>query len=166
METKLYSASTQMTPAIYKDFYKIYYRERLKVFRAVSAVIAVILILAAAYIYNSGMPLVWCVIALWVGVFLLFYPSIAYRKPYKKAKDKSQTTHFAFYESYVAEKTNSKSSDYSYSDLEKIIETNKYFLIFHSIESVSIVDKAHISAPSEDVAAFLKTKAEYKKIKF
>ena len=27
---KLYGASTQMTPAVYKDFYKTYYNEKLK----------------------------------------------------------------------------------------------------------------------------------------
>ncbi|MCC8160761.1 MAG: YcxB family protein [Oscillospiraceae bacterium] len=165
MENKLYSASTQMTPNIYKDFYKVYYKERLRIFNTVSTVIAVILILIGAYIYYSEMPLVWCVIALWIGAFLLFYPHVAYKKPYKRDKDKTQTTHFAFYENYVAEKTNSKSSDYNYSDLEKIIETNKYFLIFHSMESVSIVDKEHMSAPSEEIAAFLKTKTEYKRLK-
>lgn len=165
MEKKLYGASTQMTPAIYKDFYKIYYNERLKTFNAAVAVIAILLIACAAYIYYKGFGLIWSIIALWIGVFLLFYPRMAYRKPYKRSKDKTQTTHFAFYENFVSEKTNSKKTDYNYSDLMRVIETNNYFFIFHSLESVSIVDKAHMTCESGELADFLKTKTEYKKLK-
>lgn len=165
MEKKLYGASTQMTPAVYKDFYKIYYAERLRGFKIVSALIAAALIICAAYLYYNNFSLVWAFIALWIGAVLLVYPHMAYRKPYKKAKDTKQTTHFAFYETYVSEKTNSKSTDYNYSDLMKIIETNRYFLIFHDIGSVSIVIKDNVKEDSSGLAQMLKTKARYKKIK-
>ena len=165
MEKKLFSASTQMTPVIYRDFYKLYYKERLKVFNIVATIVAIIAILGAAVMYRKGFSLVWTVIALWIGIFLLIYPRMAYKKPYKRAKDKKQTTHFAFYETYVSEKTNSKGTDYNYSDLMKVIETGKYFLIFHSIESISIVDKTGVKEDCGALAEFLKTKTAYKKIK-
>ena len=128
---KLYGASTQMTPAVYKDFYKTYYNEKLKV----------------------------------IGAFLLFYPRMIYRKPYKNAKDNSQTTHFAFFENYMSEKTKSHVNEYKYDDIQKVFETGKYFFIFHNSESVSIVDKAHFSGDVESFSGFIKTKTQYKKIK-
>lgn len=164
-EEKLYSAVTHTTPVVYRDFYKIYYRERLKAFSVVSAVIAAALILGAAYLYYNKFPPVWCFIALWIGAVLLVYPRMAYRKPYKRAKDIKQTTHFAFYETYVAEKTNSESTNYNYADLMKVIETNSYFLIFHNINSVSIVTKENVKEGSDGLAKLLKGKTEYKRIK-
>ena len=163
---KLFSAVTIMTPVIYKDFYKLYYKERLKVFRFVTAVIAIAAIIGGLYMYYNNSPLMWAVIALWIGAFLLFYPRVAYRKPYKKARDTKQTTRFAFYETYVSEKISSNETDYNYSELMKVIETDKYFFIFHSIESISIVDKESVKGGAEELAVFLKTKvSSYKKAK-
>lgn len=47
---KLYGASTQMTPAVYKDFYKTYYNEKLKVFKIVAEIVGLIAIFSAFYI--------------------------------------------------------------------------------------------------------------------
>ena len=99
----------------------------------------------------------WCISA--------FYPRMIYRKPYKNAKDNSQTTHFAFFENYMSEKTKSHVNEYKYDDIQKVIETGKYFFIFHNSESVSIVDKAHFSGDVESFSGFIKTKTQYKKIK-
>ena len=44
---KLYGASTQMTPAVYKDFYKTYYNEKLKVFKIVAEIVGLIAIFGA-----------------------------------------------------------------------------------------------------------------------
>ncbi|MCH5209714.1 MAG: YcxB family protein [Oscillospiraceae bacterium] len=163
---KLFSAVTIMTPVIYKDFYKLYYKERLKVFRFVATVIAIAAIIGGLYMYYNNFPLMWSVIALWIGAFLLFYPHVAYRKPYKKARDAKQTTRFAFYETYVGEKISSNETDYNYSELMKVIETDKYFFIFHSIESISIVDKESVKGGSEELAEFLKLKVPaYKRVK-
>lgn len=162
---KLYSASTQMTPVIYKDFYKTYYNEKLKVFKIVAEIIGLIAILASFYILTNGYGLLWGVIALWGGAFLIFYPRMIYRKPYKNAKDNSQTTHFSFYENYMSEKTKSQVSEYKYADIKKVIETGKYFFIFHNSESVSIVDKSHFNGDVESFSGFIKTKIQYKKIK-
>lgn len=162
---KLYSASTQMTPVIYKDFYKTYYNEKLKVFKIVAEIVGLIFILAAFYILSKGYGLLWGIIPLWAGVFLLFYPRMIYRKPYKNAKDNSQTTHFAFFENYMSEKTKSQVNEYKYSDIQKVLETGKYFFVFHDSESVSIVDKSHFNGDVESFSGFIKTKTQYKKIK-
>ena len=46
---KLYGASTQMTPAVYKDFYKTYYNEKLKVFKIVAEIVGLIAIFSASH---------------------------------------------------------------------------------------------------------------------
>ena len=78
---KLYGASTQMTPAVYKDFYKTYYNEKLKVFKIVAEIVGLIAIFGAFYILANGYGILWGAIALWIGAFLLFYPRMIYRKP-------------------------------------------------------------------------------------
>lgn len=161
---KLYTAVTQMTPAIYRDFYRIYYRERLKVYTYIAAVIGLIMIAAGIYIYKKEFGLMWSVLAVWIGIFLLIYPRIAYRKPYKRARNSKLTTRFAFYEDYISERTNSVTTDYSYNSLLKVIETNKYFLIFHSLESVSIVDKSSVGEDVQGLCRLLSAKTKYKKI--
>ena len=162
---KLYGASTQMTPTVYKDFYKTYYNEKLKVFKIVAEIVGLIAIFGAFYILANGYGILWGAIALWIGAFLLFYPRMIYRKPYKNAKDNSQTTHFAFFENYMSEKTKSHVNEYKYDDIQKVLETRKYFFIFHNSESVSIVDKDHFSGDVESFSDFIKTKTQYKKIK-
>ena len=74
-------------------------------------------------------------------------------------------THFAFFENYMSEKTKSHVNEYKYDDIQKVLETGKYFFIFHNSESVSIVDKAHFSGDVESFSGFIKTKTQYKKIK-
>lgn len=160
---KLFTALTQMTPAIYRDFYKVYYRERLKVFTAVATVIGAALIAAGVYIYKENFGLLWAVIALWLGAFLVVYPRLAYRKPYKRARNARLTTRFVFYEDYVSERTDSVTTDYTYKSLLKAIDTGKYILIFHSSESVSIVDKASVREDAKALCRFLATKTVFKK---
>lgn len=160
---KLYTAVTQMTPAIYKDFYKIYYRERLRVYTLITAVIGVLMVAAGIYIYKKEFGLMWSVIAVWLGAFLLFYPHVAYRKSYKRARGSKLTTRFAFYEGHISERTNSVTTDYSYNSLLKVIDTNKYILIFHSLESVSIVDKSTVKEDVQGLCRLLSVKTKYKK---
>lgn len=165
MEEKLFSASTTMTPVIYKEFYKLYYKERLKAFNIISAMVGVILIAVGIILNKKGFGIVWSLISVWIGAVLLIYPRMAYRKPYKRAKDQKQTTHFSFYETFVSEKTNSKGTDYSYKDFERVIEKGKYLMIFHNMESVSIVDKENVKGNAEELCEFLKARTTYKKIK-
>lgn len=164
-DKKLFSASVQMTPMIYKDFYKAYYAEKLSVFNSAAIIIAALLLLGAVYILKNGFGILWAVILAWIGVFIVFYPRMLYRKPYKRSKNSSQTTHFAFYENYMTERINSKTEKYMYSSLDHVTETGKYFLIYHSAQSVSIVDKSRMSCASEEMASFLKVKTKYKRIK-
>lgn len=163
-EKRLYSGSTKMSPVIYKDFYKLYYKERMKAVNVILLVIGIAVIAGGIYLYKTSQPLLWTVIALWIGAFLIVYPRMMYRKPYKRAKNNTQSTHFSFYETYMTEKTNSEKTTHYYSDLKKITETKKYFLIFHDNENVSIVDKDNLDCSSEELSAFLKTKTEYKSI--
>lgn len=162
--TKLYTAFTQMTPAVYKDFYKIYYRERLRVFTIITAVIGILLIALGVYIYKKEFGIMWSVIAVWIGAVLLVYPRSAYKKPYKRAKDAKLTTRFAFYEDYVSERTDSVTTDYSYNSLLKVLETNKYILIFHLQESVSIVEKKSVKEGADGLCRLLSSKVKYRKI--
>ncbi len=165
MDKKLFGASTTMTPDIYKEFYRLYYRERLKVFSIIAALAGVILIAGGIYLNRKGFGYVWSLIAVWIGAVLIIYPRVAYRKPYKKSKDHKQTTHFAFYEDFVAEKTNSKGADYKYAELEQVIETDKYIMIFHDMNSISIVDKKNVKGNIEELSEFLKVRTAYRRIK-
>lgn len=164
MGEKLFTASVTLTPDIYKTFYKTYYSEKLRKFNIVAVIIAVLLIIGAMYIYFNGFGMVWFLSALAIAIFLLLYPRGVYRRPYKKSKDISQTTHFAFYEDSFSEKTNSKTDNHRYSNLKNIIETNKYIFIFQSDENASIVDKSTVK-DIEALIDFLKSKSPYKKIK-
>ena len=68
---KLYGASTQMTPAVYKDFYKTYYNEKLKVFKIVAEIVGLIAIFGAVLytckrirnFVGSDCTLDWCISA-------------------------------------------------------------------------------------------------------
>lgn len=94
---KLYGASTQMTPTVYKDFYKTYYNEKLKVFKIVAEIVGLIAIFSAFYILANGYGILWGAIALWIGAFLLFYPRMIYRKPYKNAKRQQSDNALCFF---------------------------------------------------------------------
>jgi hypothetical protein len=165
MEKKNFSASTQMSPDIYKDFYKTYYNEKLKVFNIFAVIAAVILILAAMFFYYRGLGLAWSLIELWVAIFLLIYPRRMYRKPYKRAKDTSQTTHFEFFDDYMSEKTHSRVHNCQYKDIKKIIETKKYFFIFLGGDNASIIDKSTVENDASSLSSFLKSRTECKVVK-
>lgn len=78
-----------MTPAVYKDFYKTYYNEKLKVFKIVAEIVGLIAIFGAFYILANGYGILWGAIALWIGAFLLFYP--AYDIPQSHTKTQKTT---------------------------------------------------------------------------
>ena len=160
-EKRLYKVITQMTPEIYRDFYKFYYSDRLKVFRIISTVVGIMLLTAAAMMFYT-----WIALAAWIGLFLLVYPRMAYRRVFKREKDTKQTTHFSFYESYMREKTRGEESEYEYDALLRIVETPKYIFIYHSIESVSIVVKSEVKEGADGLCALLKSNVKnYKKVK-
>lgn len=155
-----------MTPEIYKDFYKFYYSDRLKVFRVIATVIGIALLLGAMMMFYGEFAMVWIALAAWVGLFLLVYPNVAYRRPYKRARSQQITTYFSFYAGSVEERTSGEKSSYDYSSLLKVVETPKYIFIYHSIESVSIVIKSEVKEGADGLCALLKSNtANYKKVK-
>ena len=165
MSDKLFRATTVMTPVIFKDFYKFYYRDRLKAFSIIATVISVLAIAAGIMLYARGFHPVWTALLVWLGVFLLVYPRVAYRRPYKRAKDQHITTYFSFYDTYVEERTSGEKGNYPYTELLKVVETPKYIFIYHTPESVSIVDKETVKEGSDGLCALLEGKTNYKKVK-
>ena len=94
---KLYGASTQMTPAVYKDFYKTYYNEKLKVFKIVAEIVGLIAIFSAFYILANGYGILWGAIALWIGAFLLFLSSYDIPQAIQKRKRQQSDNTFCFF---------------------------------------------------------------------
>ncbi len=162
---RLYSAVTVMSPAIYKEFYRAYYKDRYKTFIWVSTLISIIAAFAALYMFFNAKNPIWCLIPMWICGFMLIYPRNMYKKPYKRSRNTAVTTHFAFYEYEATEKTNSKKSSYKYTDLSKIIETSNHFVIIHNDENASVVDKSSLDGDVKVFSQFLRTRAPYKKVK-
>lgn len=161
-EKKIACARTETNPALLKNFYRTYYDERFRTLRIILLVIAVVLFLAAAAVYYNGFGIMWTVIFLWLGLLFVIYPRNAYRKPYKKAKDTKTVTHFDFYAEYMSERSNGVSERFRYGDIYRTMETNQYFYIFHSPDSVSVVEKKDISFGSaEEICELLKSKTKY-----
>ena len=94
---KLYGASTQMTPAVYKDFYKIYYNEKLKVFKIVAEIVGLIAIFGAFYILANGYGILWGAIALWIGAFLLFLSAYDIPQAIQKRKRQQSDNALCFF---------------------------------------------------------------------
>lgn len=163
-EKKIASCRTETNPALLKSFFKTYYSEKYKAVNTAIRVIAVILLVAAAAAYYNGLPLAAPIICAWLGLFLIIYPSNAYRRPYKAAKNKKSVTHFDFYEDCMTERGGSGTEKFKYSDIYKTIETNRYFYIYHSPDTASVVEKDNISFGSADaIGEILKAKTNYKK---
>ena len=165
-EKKLYKTATQMSPEIYKDFYRFYYADRLKVFRVIATVVGIMLLLGAMMMFYGEFKMIWIALSAWVGLFLLVYPNVAYRRPYKRARDQKLTTYFTFYENRVEERTNVEKGSYDYSSLLKVVETPKYLFIYHTKESISIVIKSEVKDGADGLCRLLNDKTEnYKKVK-
>ena len=58
-----------MTPAVYKDFYKTYYNEKLKVFKIVAEIVGLIAIFSAFYILANGYGILWGAIAAFLSSY-------------------------------------------------------------------------------------------------
>lgn len=165
-EEKLVSAHTETNPVLYKNFFRTYYSEKLKTVKIITLIVAVILFVAALYLYYNGAPLMWPGICLWIGLVLIIYPRNAYRKPYRKVKDTRVTTHFDFYSDSMTERSGGNEESFKYSDVYKTIETNQYFYIFHTPESASVVEKSNINFGDADrLRTILKLNTNYKRKK-
>lgn len=165
-EKKLVSAHTETNPALMKNLYRTYFAERYKTAKAVMTAAAVLLFVAAAALYYNNFGLIYPALCVWIGAVLLVYPMNMYRRQYKKMKDTRLTTYFDFYENSMTERSNGKSESFKYSEIEKTLETNQYFYIFHTQDAVSVLEKKDISQGNEDeLRSILKLKTRYKRKK-
>lgn len=163
-EKKIASCRTETNPALLKSFFKTHYSEKYRAVNIITRVIAVILLVAAAAAYYNGLPIAAVVICAWLGLFLIVYPSNAYRRPYKAAKNNKAVTHFEFYKDYMTERGSGSTEKFKYSDIYKTIETSRYFYIYHSPDTASVVEKDNISFGTADaIGELLKSKTKYKK---
>lgn len=149
-ENKIVTAVTETNPTLYKCFFRTYYKEKLKAANMITLILAIILFIAAAYLYYNGFPLMWPGICVWIGLILIVYPRNMFRRSYRKMKDTRMTIYFDFYDDHMTERSGGKSEDFKYSDIYKTIETNRYFYIFHSPENASVVEKSGIKSGDAD----------------
>lgn len=165
-DEKIISASTETNPMLYKNFFRMYYNEKLAAVKVVTLIIAIIMFVAALYFYYSDFPLIWTGVFMWIGLLLIIYPRNAYRKPYRRMKNERVTTYFDFYADSMTERSGGSSESFKYSDIYRTIETNQYFYIFHTPESASVVEKSDINLGDADgLRALLKSKTNYKRRK-
>lgn len=163
---KLVSAKTETSPVLYKNFFRTYYAEKMKTAKIVMFIIAILLILAAMKLYYSGSALMYPIILVWLGLFLIVYPFNMYRKPYRKMRDIKITSHFDFYDDYMTEHSGGKTETHKYGDILRTLETGQYFYIFYTAENASLVEKSNITMGNEDILrSLLKSKTNYKKKK-
>ena len=162
MEKLIAKAKTTTNPQLYKEFFKSYYKEKTKILVVITSIIGALAILFAMYaLYFIG-NLFAVTIPLAAGIMLIIYPRFSYMRPYNSVKNNKITTTFEFYEDCLVEINKASRDSYKYSDLMKIVETDKYFYIYHSAESASVIDKSNIRLCTEDeLKSFLKTKLEF-----
>lgn len=102
---KLYGASTQMTPAVYKDFYKTYYNEKLKVFKIVAEIVGLIAIFGAFYILANGYGILWEQLHFGL-VHFCFLSAYDIPQAIQKRKRQQSDNALCFFENYMSEKQN------------------------------------------------------------
>ena len=154
---KLVSAKTETSPVLYKNFFRTYYAEKMKTAKIIMLIIAIIAILAAMKLYYSGSALMYPIILVWLGFFLIVYPFNMYRKPYRKMKDIKITSHFDFYEDCMTEHSGGKTETHKYGDILRTLDT---------AENASLVEKSNITMGNADILrSLLKSKTNYKKKK-
>lgn len=153
---------TEMTPAVYKDFYKFYFAQQYRTFKIVLTCVAIAALAAAIGASSLNFGMMWILIFLWIAIVCFIYPRFAYRRPYKRTRNSKQTTRFSFFENHVSEKTNGEESEYKYSELMKVVETKKYLFIFHNETGISIVIKSEVKDDGADgLCNLLKSKTKY-----
>ena len=162
-DLRLYTVTTVTNPALYREFFRMYYKETLKTMRIATTIIGVLLVVLAVNIFINDFGLVWALLCAWVGAVLLVYPRNAFRKPYRKMKGNIAQTRFDFFEDYMTEKAAGQKERYEYADMYKTIETGKYIYLFHEKNSVSVVDKSDMAEEdAKGLSNFLKSKTNYK----
>ena len=162
MEKLIAKAKTTTNPQLYKEFFKSYYKEKTKTLVMITSIIGVLAILFSMYAFYFIRNMYAVTVPLAAGIMLIIYPRFSYRRPYNSVKNNKITTTFEFYEDMLVEINKASRDSYEYSKLKKVVETDKYFYIYHSAESASVVDKDNIRlCTAEELKSFLKTKLEF-----
>ena len=138
------TARTTTSPGLYKEFFKTYYKEKLRGFRIVTIIIGAALIAFGFYALAAQMNIFITAVPIAAGAVLIIYPAYAYRRPYKSVKDTVQTLKYEFYPDRYVEFMDNSQQEYRYSELLKVTETEKYIYLFHTRETASVVDKDRV----------------------
>ena len=158
--------TSRMADAEFRDFFKLYYREKYRAARIVMFAAAVIFAATALYSYIIRNNIVTALVCLWLAAFFAVYPQRMYRKPYKAVRGKMMTSKFVFTDDSFTEKSGNAGVEKKYSEITKAVETGKYFVFFLSGQSASVVCKKNMSeADAETIRGLLKAKTVYKRVK-
>lgn len=155
--------TSRMADAEFRDFFKLYYREKTKIARIIMFLAAVVLIITALYSYIIRNNIVAALVCIWLGFFLIVYPRRMYRKPYKEVRDKMMTSKFTFTDDGLIEKSGKESIEKKYSDIQKVVENDKYFVMFYEGQNASVLCKKFMANADADVIRGLfKANTQYK----
>lgn len=162
MKDIIIKAKTTTNPKLYRDFFKMYYKEKTKTLTFVTTVIGACLTATGLWSYVNRASIITCAILIAGGVMLMIYPRFVYKRPYNSVKDNVITTTFEFYNDRMVEINDASREEYLYSELLKVWETEDYFYIYHTPENASVVDKTGIKKGTpEELKALLNGKVEY-----
>lgn len=151
---------------IYKEFFKVYYREKFKTASILMIIAAVILFVGALYSYYNLQNNIAAFFCVWIGIFMIVYPKLAYRKPYKAMKNKSITSHFVFDDEGISEKSGDKIYKCKYENIKKVIETHSLYVFIYNDENASVADKSFLTeSDSQILRGYFKLKSKYKYVK-
>lgn len=165
MSKRLMGGRTTTSPKLYKELYRIYYRENWKIARIVLTILSIPCFFLALYFYSVGQNNINMVITLWAGLIFIIYPRNAYRRAYLRVQNDKVSIHFTFYEDEMKEKTDGKANIHSYDDMRCVIDAPGYFYFFHTKTEVSVLEKSGIiDGTPEELAQLLKNKVKKYKI--
>lgn len=158
--------TSRMADAEFMDFFKLYYREKAKAARYIMLAAAVLLLVTALYSYIVRNNIIAALVCIWLGVFLIVYPRRMYRKPYKAVKGKMMTSKFTFTDDALTEKAGKESIEKKYSDIQKVIETDKYFVFFYEGQNASVLCKRFMAESDiQALRGLFKANTRYKHYK-
>ena len=138
------TARTTTSPELYKEFFKSYYKEKMRGFRVITIIIGAALIAFGFYALAARMNMFVTAVPIAAGAVLIVYPAYAYRRPYKSVKDTVQTLKYEFYPDRYVEFMDNSQQEYKYSELLKVTETERYIYLFHTRETASVIDKDRV----------------------
>lgn len=134
-------SKTTTTPDMYKEFFKLYYKEKTKILVLITFIIGLVLMFLGVGAYVAQRGVLAVVILLCSGGMLVVYPHFIYKRPYNSVKDNVITTQFEFYDDKIIEINDASSDEYSYNSIYRIVETKKYMYIYYTKEQASVIDK-------------------------